>query len=187
MLLNNAKSHLLIVDVQEKLLPAVQNKQQTIAKLQLLARMAREVDVPITISEQYPKGLGPTVSEVKEVAGNQAVVGEKIFFSCHADDGLRERFEAIKENGRDHIVITGLEAHVCVLQSAIELKEAGYGVSLVEDAISARDLSDKKRAVERALTEDINVITAEMAAFEWVEKAGTPAFKTLSSMLKEQS
>lgn len=187
MLINNKNSHLLIVDVQEKLLPAVKNKADVTHKMTFLARMAREVEVPITVSEQYPKGLGPTVLEVKEAAGNEAIVGEKTFFSCYADDGLRERFETVRKAGRDHIIVTGLEAHVCVLQSVIELKQAGFSVSLVEDAVSARDLNDKQLAVERARANGIQVVTAEMAAFEWVQKAGTAPFRTLSAMLKEQS
>lgn len=181
------KAQLLIVDVQEKLLPAITGREAIVKKIGLLSRMARELDVPITISEQYPKGLGPTVPEVKEMAGNAAHIGEKVHFSCMADEGLRGHFHTIRDEGRGHIVVSGIEAHVCVLQTAIDMRDAGFEVSVAADAVSSRNERDSSLAMERARNHGIDVVSAEMVAFEWLEKAGGDAFKTLSSLLKAES
>ena len=180
-------TQLLIVDVQEKLLPAISGRVAVVQKIGLLSRMARELDVPITISEQYPKGLGPTVADVKEMAGNAAHIGEKVHFSCMADEGLREHFHAIRDEGRRHVVVSGIEAHVCVLQTAIDMREAGYDVSVAADAVSSRNERDASLAMERARDHGIDVVSAEMVAFEWLEKAGGDAFKVLSNILKAES
>lgn len=180
-------AQLVIVDVQEKVLPGVAGREGIVKKIGILSRMARELDVPITLSEHYPRGLGPTVAEVKEMAGHAAHIGNKIHFSCMADEGLRNHFHSLRDKGRGHAVVSGIEAHVCVLQTAIGMHDAGFEVSLAADAISSRSERDALLALERARDHGIDIVTAEMVAFEWLEKAGSEAFKVLSGLLKAQS
>ncbi|MDE2444906.1 MAG: isochorismatase family protein [Alphaproteobacteria bacterium] len=181
MLLESAKTSLLIVDVQERLLPAVQQPERVLSRNQILLKAAEILEIPVTISEQYSKGLGRTVTGL---ASNHAKVFEKITFSCWRDKAMRAHFIEHHERERPLIIVSGIEAHVCVLQSCIDLYNAGFGVFAVADAMSSRQADSAALALDRLRGAGIQVINTEMAVFELMEKAGTPEFKTLSALIK---
>ncbi len=181
MLLEAKKSSLLIVDVQERLLPAMADGNEVVAKTKVLMQAAKALDVPVTVSEQYPKGLGATVAELRD---NEAQVFEKMSFSIWKDAALKQHFIGLHEAERPLVVVAGIEAHVCVLQSAIDLRTAGFGVYVVADAVSSRKESSANMALERMRDMGIQVVTTEMVVFEWLEKAGTAEFKALSALIR---
>lgn len=179
MLLDVRKSRLLMVDVQERLLSAVVRPEEIIRKGGLLLKGASEFAVPVLVSEQYPKGLGPTIGELAGLAGANRP-HEKLEFSCYANPGLREALD-----GPDRqTVIFGIEAHVCVLQTAIEMTAAGHDVSVVADAVSSRADSDRQAALRRMEGAGVRLLTAEMVLFEWMRRAGTESFRRISRMLR---
>ncbi len=183
MLIDAAKASLLIVDVQEKLLPAMANAEDVVKRSSILLHTAKSLDVPVTVSEQYPKGLGHIVDALHELVGN-APVFEKSSFSCWRDNGLRKHFTAHHDGGRPQVIIAGIEAHVCVAQTAIDLAQSGFGVFVVADAVSSRAESSVSLALNRMAQCGIEIINTEMAVFELLGKAGTPEFKELSGLVR---
>ena len=180
MLLSAARSCLVVVDIQERLAPAVANPEGVIRRVGILMRAAQRLGVPILVSEQYPKGLGPSVPEVASLAPVGATVA-KLHFSCAAEPEFAKRVEALD---RDLVVVAGMEAHVCVLQTALGLKEAGYCVAVVADAVTSRRELDRSMALERMRGEGVTIVTTEMVVFEWLHRAATPEFKELSALIK---
>ena len=183
MLLARDKSQLLIIDVQEKLLPAMSD-QRVVERCVRLVRSARTLDVPITISEQYPQGLGPTVEPIREALGYAGSVMEKVDFSCLRNGSLRERLHELRRQGRPQVVIGGIEAHVCVAQTAIDLEEQGFEAFVVADAVASRTKASRRLALARLLKTGADVVDSEMVLFEWLGKAGTPEFKELQVLVK---
>ena len=181
MLLDASKSSLLLIDIQERLLPAMEEQQKVVAKSSILLSAARELGLPVTISEQYPKGLGHTVPEL---AGNGPSVFEKLTFSCWREVAMKAHFIKLHEGGRPLVIVAGIEAHVCVLQSCIDLSAAGFGVFAVSDAMSSRKTQSVTLAFERMRAFGIEVVNTEMALFELLERAGTPQFKALSALIR---
>ena len=182
-MLEKHRSQLLVIDVQERLYPVTAKPDQVIAKCGILLEAARKLSIPAMISEQYPKGLGATAKALRQMA-TEAVIMEKISFSCLRDDEIYARLEIAGDEGRDQIVIGGMEAHVCVLQTALDLKKEDYEVFVVADAITSRKASSRKLALARMRDAGIHVINTEMAVFEWLERAGTPEFKVVSKLIK---
>jgi len=180
MLIERAKSCLLVVDVQEKLAPAVSDPATVIRNAGILMRAAARLGVPLVVSEQYPHGLGATVPELRALAPESARIA-KLSFSCADDPALRQR---IKEAQRSLIVIVGMEAHVCVLQSALGFQQAGYKIVVVADAISSRAPANRDAAVQRLRENGVEVATTEMVLFEWLGQAGTPEFREISRLIK---
>lgn len=181
MLLDSTKSSLLVVDVQDRLLPAMTEPDRVVAKAALLLKAAQELDVPVSMSEQYPKGLGRTV---RELSGNKATVFEKLSFSCWRDAEMKKHFITLHEAGRPQVVVAGIEAHVCVLQTCIDLAQAGFGVFAVTDATSSRSQASADLAHVRMREAGVQVVNTEMAVFELLGRAGTPQFKVLSALIK---
>jgi nicotinamidase-related amidase len=181
MLLDAKKTSLLIVDVQTRLLPAMAEPERIVSRCQILLKAAEALEIPITISEQYPKGLGHTVSEL---VAPTAKIFEKFSFSCWRDVEMREAFIELHEHERPLMIVAGIEAHVCVLQSCIDIYNAGFGVFAVADAMGSRDPKSAELAYHRLRGAGIQVINTEMAVLELMEKAGTPMFKTLSALIK---
>jgi nicotinamidase-related amidase len=179
MLIEHARSLLLLVDMQEKLMPAMVEPDLLARRIGILLGAARALAVPVVASEQYPAGLGPTVADI---AGSlcPGEVFEKTEFSCYANPGLRRRLEA----GGDHIIIAGIETHVCVLQTALELLDAGRRVFVVGDAVSSRLSDSKTIALQRLVTNGAAVVTTEMVLFEWLRRADRPEFKPISRLIR---
>ena len=176
MLLNKEDSILLLVDVQEKLAPHVLNSDAFIARCEWLLKLANRMSVPILVSEQYPKGLGSTLEQFHSYYNKNESI-EKVHFSCMQVPKYTQR---LREYNKNQFIVMGIEAHVCVLQTAMEMKGAGFEVYVVVDAVSSRGEQDLKFGLKRMKQEGIHLITAEMVFFEWVRKAGSPEFKALS-------
>lgn len=176
MLIAPDKALLLVVDIQEKLVPAVCQPDQLIKQTRWLMEIAALLRVPILVSEQYPKGLGHTVPELADLITPEQVIN-KLHFSCAADTTCLEQ---IRQQQRQQIVICGMEAHVCVLQTAIGLHQQGFEVFVIGDLITSRCEADKQLAIARLQQLQIQIVSREMVAFEWMEKSGTDSFKMIS-------
>jgi len=184
MLLARDKSQLLIVDVQDKLLQALSGKDRVVDRCMRLVRAARTLDVPITVSEQYPQGLGPTADSIRDALANAALVADKVEFSCLRNEFLRERLHELRRQGRPQVVIAGIEAHVCVLQTAVDLEAQGFETFVVADATGSRSKDSRKLALARLNKAGADVVDSEMVLFEWLERADTAAFKELQALIK---
>jgi nicotinamidase-related amidase len=181
MLVDASKSSLLIIDVQDKLLPAMADPEGVCQKSRVLITVAEELAMPVTLSEQYPKGLGRTVAELQTRSG---VVLEKTAFSCWRDTAARAQFIDLHERGRPQVIVAGIEAHVCCLQTCIDMAQAGFAVYAVADAMSSRKLESAALAFERMRMNGVQVVNTEMMVFELLEHAGTAVFKTLSALIR---
>ena len=184
MLLARDRSQLLLIDVQDKLLAAIKGKDRVVERCVRLVRAAKALAVPITLSEQYPEGLGPTAEPIREAAANSGFVIDKVEFSCVRSIPLRDRLHELRRQGRPQVVIAGIEAHVCVLQTAIDLESQGFEAFVVADAIGSRSRTSRERAIARLLKEGADIVDSEMVLFEWLERAGTPEFKELQPLIK---
>ena len=184
MLLARDKSQLLIIDLQDKLLAAVSGKDRVLDRCVRLVQAAKALSVPITVSQQYPAGLGPTADALRDALGNAGPILDKVEFSCLRNEALRERLHDIRRRGRPQVVIGGIEAHVCVVQTAIDLEEQGFEAFVVADAVASRSKTSRKLALTRLLKAGADVVDSEMVVFEWLERAGTPEFKALQGLVK---
>jgi len=180
MLIERATSLLLVVDIQARLMPAIHQAEMVELGAVILLDAAARLGVPRMISEQYPKGLGGTVPVVAAAAPDVTPM-PKIAFSCAADAAIAA---AVQASGRRQIVLAGAEAHVCVLQTALGFKAAGYDVVIVADATSSRRPESKTVALKRAMQAGITVATVEMVLFEWLGEAGTEEFRAVSRLIK---
>ncbi|MBK8508828.1 MAG: hydrolase [Candidatus Competibacter sp.] len=176
MLMKAETSCLLVVDFQERLMPAIHQADQVVANGVWLIQIARRLDVPVLASEQYPRGLGHTVSAIRELLPEDAFV-EKTHFSCAAELDCMRRIDLLD---RPQVVLVGAEAHVCVLQTALGLRMAGKDVYLVADGVSSRSPTDVQLALERMRAEGVRIVSREMVAFEWLHQAGTESFRAIS-------
>lgn len=183
MLLNQAHGHVMIIDVQERLVPAMHESERMVERCAVLMQAAARLGLPVTVSEQYRKGLGATVPRLDTVKGDAAVI-EKLHFSCAADPALAARARELAAAGRRQIVIGGIESHVCVLQTALGFKAVGLDVFVVEDAVTSRAPASIATALERLRAAGVCVVNTEMVLFEWLHKAGTPEFKDISKLIR---
>lgn len=180
MLIRPTDSALIVIDMQERLVPAMQAPARTIRNTRRLIAAAREMKVPVLLTEQYPKGLGHTVREIAEVAGGLPVI-EKLHFSCMEDAGFASAFRAL---GRRQAVIAGMEAHICVMQTAASLLEEDFKVFVVSDATASRTIESERACIERLGALGAGIVTTEMAVYEWLGRAGTPQFKRILQLVK---
>ncbi len=183
MLLDAARSQFLLVDMQERLVPAMHEKDALLDRCAILLEAASELKVPGTVSEQYRKGLGATVERLGNARGDAPVL-EKMHFSAAADPAMAARVRALAGAGRHQLVVAGIEAHVCVLQSALGFKDMGLDVYVVADAVSSRKTESIDLATKRMRHNAISVVNTEMVLFEWLHIAGTPQFKAVSRLIK---
>lgn len=180
MLMQADRSLLVVVDLQEKILPVMANHSAILQRSALLMKIASTLKVPVVVTEQYPRGLGPTVPAIAEHLSELPI--EKMEFGAAANAVFQARLEA--DAIRDQVVICGIEAHVCVLQTALGLAGMGRPVFVVEDAVSSRHDSDREAALRRMRHAGVQVVTTEMVLFEWLHQAGTPEFKTLAPLIR---
>lgn len=179
-LVSRRSSRLLIVDMQTRLLPLIRESERTIRNCGKLIDGARVLGVPVFATEQYPKGLGPTTPEL---AGRLETIPEKDRFSC--SEVLNWGTAASVEDDRFQVVVAGIEAHVCVMQTALDLIAAGFQVFIPADAVASRGELDWKIALERLSASGATILTTESVLFEWCEVSGTPEFKEISRLVKE--
>ncbi|WP_243375166.1 hydrolase [Microvirga solisilvae] len=184
MLLSAKRSHLLVVDIQARLTPAIHDGDNVLRNVKILLQAASRLGVPVTVTEQYPNGLGPTVEAVTELLPSDALVLPKTSFSAAGDAATAERVASLRGEGRDQLVICGAEAHVCVLQSALGFRNQGLEVAVVADAVSSRSPHSVSAACARLLHAGCHWVTTEMTVFEWMERAATDDFRALSPLLK---
>lgn len=170
----------LAVDFQEKLMPVMTHAEELEARTNILLKGLRTLEVPTLFTQQYTKGIGMTVPSLFEAAGTKEYF-DKITFSCWDDEAIRNAVEA---SGKKNVIICGIESHICVLQTCMDLKEAGYTPILVVDCMSSRKESDKEIAILRAQQEGILLTTTEAILFELTRKAGNPTFKEISRLIK---
>lgn len=175
LLISPETSLLLHIDLQERLLPAIDQGQLVVDNAIWLTEIARRLGVPVGATVQYPKGLGPFAAELAERLRPGETV-EKLHFSAVRDGCLG----ALAGFERPQVVLTGSEAHVCVLQTALDLHAAGKQVFVVADAIGSRHAANKQLALERMRAAGISIVSCEMVAFEWLQKAGTESFREIS-------
>jgi len=176
-MLNSEGAVLLLIDLQERLMPAIFDGDAVIARAVRLAEAARLLDVPVRATEQYPAGLGPTVAPL---AAYPTAVLAKTSFSATNDPG----FPALVPEGAGDIILAGVEAHVCVLQTALGLLESGHRVVLAADATGSRDSADKAVAIERTRQHGAEIVTSEMVLFEWLCDAKHPRFREVQKLLR---
>jgi len=182
--LSPEKSLLVVIDVQERLLPAIQNSRQIIFNVRRLLEGAQVLGVPVLVSEQYPQGLGSTVKELTPYIPAGTAALSKKSFSIYDNESIRTEIDSRK---RSQIVLCGVEAHVCILQSAFDLHRAGYEVYISADAVGARLAPDQKTALRRCETSGMVLTTTESLLFEWCRTADHPQFKEISRLAKESS
>ena len=171
---------LVIVDIQERLAVAMSEKERVVTNTLHLIESAKLLGVPLLITEQYPKGLGPTVAEVRNAVQTYAPI-EKLTFSC-----CGEKFftEAVQETEKKQIILLGMETHVCVLQTCIDLLQEGYNVHVVSDAICSRTKQNYKTAIEYMRDAGAVISCTETVLFQLLVKAGSEEFKAISKRIK---
>ncbi len=174
------ESALLVIDVQEKLMLKIPRAEAITRNIAFLIDAAKLLEVEVAATEQYPKGLGPTVAPL---AKRLPVRPDKLAFSSCAVPGLLEGFRA---KGRSKIVLAGIEAHVCVLNTALDLLAAGFAVYLAVDALGSRYDIDRDTAFQRLAHAGAILTTTEMCAFEWLGGAQHPQFKAISALIQER-
>lgn len=183
MLIESAQSLLLIVNMQERLVRAVHESEATIRNNRILLAGAARLRVPVILTEQYVRGLGKTVASLFPLpAGTQRI--EKMNFSCTREPGFSERLAL---GGRRQIIVTGMETHVCVLQTVLGLRSSDYSdytIYVVADATTSRTADNRAFALERMRACGAHIVTSEMVLFEWLQKAGTKEFHALLPFIK---
>lgn len=190
-LLDSSRSILVVIDLQGKLVHMVQRPALVLETTRRLLRLADLFAVPVVLTEQYPKGIGPTEPSIREAYDGLSTPTfflEKTAFGCCGDAG----FEPLLQRARPglppekrQIVVAGIEAHVCVMQTVLELLAAGHEVHLCWDAVSGRGEEYRKHALDRMAAAGATITNHESVAFEWARDKNHPQFKALSALMKE--
>ncbi|WP_309085747.1 hydrolase [Chelativorans sp.] len=180
MLIDAAKAFLAVIDVQERLLPVIADNEAVERNCSILIQAAGQMNVPTVVSEQYPKGLGKTVPGLADLVKGDAII-PKMEFSCARDPALMKLMEQF---GRKQAILCGVEAHICVLQTALELQQRGFEVFVAVDATGSRSQSSKEVARDRMNAAGISLVTTEMVVFEMVRTSAAPQFKALSKLIQ---
>lgn len=181
-MINSSDSLHLVIDLQEKLFKAMPAQVQDNLKKNcaILLKTSKEFNIPVIISEQYRKGLGETIPELKEIADGDLNL-EKIYFNCMKDDEIKK---AVTESGKKTVIISGIESHICVLQTTLSLIETDFKVVIASDGVASRRKEDWRSALKILSEAGALVYPTETIAFMILEKSGTPAFKKLSPLFK---
>jgi len=177
-----ARSVLTIVDVQERLFNAMdaERRDDMVANVKILATAARRLQVPVLVTEQYPKGLGRTLPEVKTLVADVAPF-EKTAFSCADAEGFVDRLRALEA---EHVILAGIEAHVCVLLTALDLLQRGLRVSVVADAVCSRRAANLEIGLDQARQAGATITATETVVFQLLGRADSDAFRELSKLLR---
>ncbi len=178
--LNRYNAVLLIVDIQERLAVVMKEREKVVTNTIHLIETARLLNIPVVVTEQYPKGLGPTVSEISDALQPYKPV-EKITFNCCGEPVFMKR---IRDSGRKKIILTGMETHVCVLQTCLGLLKEVYDVHVVRDAVCSRHKDNFKTGIELMRDAGAVITCTEAVLFQLLEKAGTEEFRTISKRIK---
>ncbi|MBP2674434.1 MAG: amidohydrolase [Deltaproteobacteria bacterium] len=182
--LEREKAVLVVIDVQERLVPAIDKElyERSRKNIVIAVEAAGTLGLPILLTEQYPKGLGRTVAPILQALEGKAYeVSEKIAFSCAREDRF---LAALAKTGRRQVILTGMETHVCVYQTAVDLVNAGYEVFVLDDAVSSRYPHNHRSGIEAMRDAGVRAISMETAVFQLLKVAATPEFKKISSLLR---
>lgn len=179
-ILRKEDTALLIIDIQERILGVMQNKEALIENNLKLIKGCKILSVPIFYTEQYPKGLGETAASLKAELENYEAI-QKMTFSCYAAGDL---FETLESQKIKQVIVSGIESHVCVQQTVLDLLANGFQVDLAADAVSSRKETDYKIALERMRNNGAEVTTTESVLFELLNICGTDEFKSVSKLVK---
>lgn len=179
-LINCDDSILVVIDCQTKLMPAINNTDELEATVIKLAKGINVLNVPVLVTQQYTKGLGPTMDSISEALGEFEPI-EKITFSAM---GCPEFVEALKDSAKKNVILIGTETHICVEQTALELMDAGYNVYLIQDCVGSRKENDKNIACRRMAAAGAVVTTYEAVLYELLKGAREDGFKAISSIVK---
>ncbi len=179
-MLQIGQSCLVVVDVQGKLAQLMVDREQLYKNIGILIQVADGLSIPILWCQQSPHALGPTVAEIQKYLGGYTPIN-KVSFSCWQDSGFRMQFEQL---ARTQILLCGIEAHICIYQTAMDLWLNGFHVEVVVDAISSRTEDSRALAVERMTSQGIGGTNVEMALFELLKSADHPLFRSLSKLIK---
>lgn len=178
--LTTGSTVLVVIDFQERLFPVIHDKEKLLRNVVKLIKGATVLEVPVILTEQYPKGLGPTIPEIKELLPDVKPI-EKVCFSCCDNEAFSQSLETLK---RKQVLIAGIEAHICVYQTAMALARKGYEVQVVSDCVSSREADNKTVALFKMGAAGIIPTTAEMALFELLKVAQGDKFKQISNIVK---
>lgn len=178
--LNPENSLLLVIDVQEKLVNAL-DKNIIVKRVSNLVKSARLLEIPVVVTEQYPKGLGATVQEVSSEFPEGTPVFEKTSFNALDEEGVLEK---IKSYNKKQIVICGIETHICVHQTAAALLREGFEVYVVKDACASRSKYEFKQGIELMAANNAKISCVEIVLFEWLRTAKNPHFKEIQALIK---
>jgi len=182
--LNREDAVLVVVDVQERLVPAIDKElyARSLKNFKIAIEAAGTLGLPIVLTEQYPKGLGHTVPDVvRALEGKSYERIEKVAFSCGRDEAF---LAAIAKTVRRQVILIGMETHVCVYQTSVDLINAGYEVFVLDDAVSSRYLHNHQSGIAALRDTGAVVVSTETAVFQLMKVAGTPEFKKISSLLR---
>jgi len=179
-MLNAINTLLVVVDVQGKLAHLMHNRESLFKHLKTAIEGARVLDLPILATEQYPEGMGSTIPEIASLLTDVMPISKTSFSCC----GSEAFMAALKQVGRYQVLLAGIEAHVCVEQTALDLIENGYEVQVLSDAVSSRDPENRAIAFQRIRDAGAAITSTEAALFEILRKSDTPAFKQILNLVK---
>lgn len=168
----------IMIDIQEKFSNVISHIEDVVKNAVILNKSAEILSIPLIITEQYPKGLGKTLDSI--YVPNSANIFEKSSFSAATDDVIN----CIKNSKKTQIVLYGVETHICLTQTALTLKEMGYDVIMIADAVSSRKDSNKEIALKRLIQNNIEIVSTEMLLFEILQNSKHPGFKQISALIK---
>jgi nicotinamidase-related amidase len=178
--LNIGHTAILVVDMQERLLPAMHEKQGVIDAVSKLIDGSNALGVPILVTEQYRKGLGTTIAPIAQKLESAVCNEEKLkFSSC-----IKPILDSLRTMGARSVVVCGIEAHVCVLQTCLDLLDSGFVTAVAVDATASRRVADRDAAIERMIQAGVLPVTVESALLELVHEAGTASFKAILPIIK---
>ena len=171
---------LIVVDVQGKLAQLMYDKHVLFKNIQILIKAAKILDIPVLWCQQCPDSLGPTVPEIAQLlAANEPI--DKAAFSCCGSEEFNAR---LNELARQQVLLCGIEAHVCIYQTAVDLLRKGFGVDVIAEAVSSRTAENKQIALSRMAGQGVNISCTEMALFELLKTAAHPQFKQIAKLIK---
>ena len=182
MLIDKNDSFLLIIDMQEKLVPKIHDAEKVIVQVKKLIKSAHALQIPVLCTEHCPDKIGHTTPALKTLLNKESIISKTHFSACLESLAVAE-FEKLN---RSQVIIAGAETHVCVLQTTLLLKQSGYQPYLVADATSARRPENKELALARLRQNSVNIVSSEMAMFEWLKRADTPSFRELLPLIRDQ-
>jgi nicotinamidase-related amidase len=171
---------LVVVDVQGKLAQSMFDKERLFDNIQILIKAAKILDIPVIWCQQCPQALGPTVPQIAELLTESEPI-DKSSFSCCGDDKFNNKLRALS---RHQVLLCGIEAHVCIYQTTVDLLRRGYNVDIIADAISSRMLENKQLAIQRMAGEGAHISSTEMALFELLKTAEHPKFRQIAKLIK---